>query len=201
MQISTVNCAKCGTPVNVGETTNFVTCLLCGARLAVKRTDDSVFTEVAPEGSEVAQEVVKRAEPTAQERNEAIRAKKRERLIQDIEKINGEWEKEAKGWGQRYHNGKDAIPTVAVVQKQLKIWSRITIVLVPIVVFLIWALTLINNFAPVIPYILFLGFAIWRWKSSADDEIYAKAFEDAYTRYKYKYRNLRDEMDKLAKHP
>jgi hypothetical protein len=43
-----VCCNECGADLDVGPTTNFVACARCGARLAVRRTGSSIFTERAP---------------------------------------------------------------------------------------------------------------------------------------------------------
>src|SRR5947209_14014593 len=41
-------CNECGAQLRVGATTNFVTCARCNARLAVRRTGTTIFTERAP---------------------------------------------------------------------------------------------------------------------------------------------------------
>jgi hypothetical protein len=47
MPVSSVNCNLCGASLEIPLTTNFATCGNCGARLAIKRTATSIFTESA----------------------------------------------------------------------------------------------------------------------------------------------------------
>ena len=45
MEMVSVRCNHCGAPLEVGETTRFVTCQFCDSQLEVKHTESSVFTE------------------------------------------------------------------------------------------------------------------------------------------------------------
>lgn len=45
MDTLSVRCNHCGAPLQVSDTTRFVTCQFCHSSLEVKRTDNSIFTE------------------------------------------------------------------------------------------------------------------------------------------------------------
>lgn len=45
MTTVSVRCNHCGAPLDVAESTRFVTCSFCNCQLEVKRTENSVFTE------------------------------------------------------------------------------------------------------------------------------------------------------------
>jgi uncharacterized Zn finger protein (UPF0148 family) len=45
-EITSVACNHCGAPLEIGPTTNFVTCAYCGYKLQVHRSASSVYTEV-----------------------------------------------------------------------------------------------------------------------------------------------------------
>lgn len=46
-----VDCNACGSSLGVSETTRFVTCGKCKARLAIKRSEGAIYTEVLAEPS------------------------------------------------------------------------------------------------------------------------------------------------------
>jgi hypothetical protein len=46
MEVQSLSCNGCGAALDVGPATNFVTCVHCGSRLAIKRTASSAYTEV-----------------------------------------------------------------------------------------------------------------------------------------------------------
>src|SRR5262245_23859020 len=45
-EVTSVACNHCGAPLDIGPTTNFVTCAYCGYKLQVHRSASSVYTEV-----------------------------------------------------------------------------------------------------------------------------------------------------------
>lgn len=45
METHSVRCNHCGAPLQVADSTRFVTCQFCQSSLEVKRTDSSIFTE------------------------------------------------------------------------------------------------------------------------------------------------------------
>lgn len=59
METLSVRCNHCGAPLQVADSTRFVTCQFCQSNLAVKRTDSSVFTE---EVAQIAENTGKMAE-------------------------------------------------------------------------------------------------------------------------------------------
>ena len=59
METLSVRCNHCGAPLQVSDTTRFVTCQFCQSSLEVKRTDSSIFTE---EVAKIAENTGKMAE-------------------------------------------------------------------------------------------------------------------------------------------
>jgi len=78
MSAPSVNCNLCGSSLEITPTTNFATCGSCGAKLAIKRTATSIFTEPAgdePNG------------PLADQLNQL-------KLQNEVYRIDLEWQKE-----------------------------------------------------------------------------------------------------------
>ena len=57
-----VDCNGCGSPLAISDTTHFVTCAKCAARLEVKRSDTSLYTEVLDTGVKVLKQELARLE-------------------------------------------------------------------------------------------------------------------------------------------
>lgn len=99
MEVSSVNCNNCGAPLEVGPGTNFVTCSHCGARLAVKRTATSSYTELM--------EHIDR-------KTDAISAQLAEIARQnELERIDREWDQERQGYLTKTKNGNQTEPNAA----------------------------------------------------------------------------------------
>lgn len=59
METHSVRCNRCGAPLQVADSTRFVTCQFCQSSLEVKRTESSIFTE---EVAKIAENTGKMAE-------------------------------------------------------------------------------------------------------------------------------------------
>lgn len=46
MRVQALSCNNCGAPLDVPESSNYITCSHCGSRLIVRRTDSAAYTEV-----------------------------------------------------------------------------------------------------------------------------------------------------------
>ena len=99
MQVEAINCNKCGAPLEVSATTNFVTCGHCGSRLAVKRTGSSAFTELL-------EQLDQKTDAMARQLAELSYRSERER-------IDREWEQERAGFLTTDKHGKTHEPNAA----------------------------------------------------------------------------------------
>jgi DNA-directed RNA polymerase subunit RPC12/RpoP len=54
-----VDCNECGRTLSIGEHTRFVTCAKCAARLVVKRSDTSTYTEMLSDVTELKEELAR----------------------------------------------------------------------------------------------------------------------------------------------
>jgi hypothetical protein len=84
MKLISVNCNGCGAPLNVGPNTRFVTCVQCGARLAVVRSESSAYTEML-------EQLDKKTDAIAEQLAEIQRHN-------EVERIDREWELEKQQW-------------------------------------------------------------------------------------------------------
>jgi hypothetical protein len=99
MQIESVSCNNCGAPLDVGARTNFVTCGQCGSRLAIKRTESSLYTELL---GKIDQKTDTMARHLAELRYHA-----------ELEKLDREWEQEKQGFLTTDKSGNKHEPTIA----------------------------------------------------------------------------------------
>jgi LSD1 subclass zinc finger protein len=99
MEIVSLNCNSCGAPLQVTAGTNYVTCTHCGARLAVKRTGNSAYTEILEK---------------LDQKTDAIAAQLEEITRQnEVERIDREWEQEREKYLTRHKDGSMTEPHAA----------------------------------------------------------------------------------------
>jgi DNA-directed RNA polymerase subunit RPC12/RpoP len=96
MQVEAVNCNKCGAPLEVSASTNFVTCAHCGSRLAIKRTGSSAFTETL-------ERLDQKTDAMAQQLAEL-------RYHAELERLDREWEQERRKYLTTDKHGKTHEP-------------------------------------------------------------------------------------------
>lgn len=99
MQVESVNCNKCGAPLEVSASTNYVTCSHCGSRLAIKRTGTSSFTETL---EKLDQKTDAMAQQLAELRHHA-----------ELERIDREWELERQSFLSTDKQGNKHEPSAA----------------------------------------------------------------------------------------
>jgi len=90
MQLTTLDCNNCGAPLEVSDSTQYVSCGHCGAQLVVRRTSNSAFTEIL---DEMLQRLTR-----IERQNELV----------DLER---EWEEEKQSYLIQGKNGVSHIPT------------------------------------------------------------------------------------------
>lgn len=91
-----VACNHCGAPLQVEETTRFVTCAYCKSQLEVKRTGSSYFTSALERIDQNTQQIA--------EDVEAIR------LQHELERVDREWELEQQKFMTRDEDGNVQYP-------------------------------------------------------------------------------------------
>lgn len=84
MTTESVRCNHCGAPLEVADSTRFVTCSFCDCQLEVKRTDSSIFTEEV--------ERIARATDRMADSLEVIK------LQNEIEQLDREWDGTRSGY-------------------------------------------------------------------------------------------------------
>ena len=99
MEIMTLNCNSCGAPLDVAAGTNYVTCTHCGARLAVKRTGNSAYTEIL-------EKLDQKTDAIAAQLEEITRHN-------ELERIDREWEQEREKYLTRHKDGRLTEPHAA----------------------------------------------------------------------------------------
>jgi hypothetical protein len=112
-----VVCNECGADLAVGPTTNFVTCARCDARLVVRRTGSSIFTERAPGDVHVTDAPIpprQRFEGPEAGEADVMRARLRhlEREAR-IDRIDREWQVEREQYMVSGRGGRRQVPTMA----------------------------------------------------------------------------------------
>jgi DNA-directed RNA polymerase subunit RPC12/RpoP len=96
MEIVSLNCNSCGAPLRVTAGTNYVTCTHCGARLAVKRSGNSAYTEILEK---------------LDQKTDAIAAQLEEITRQnEVERIDREWEQEREQYLTHHKDGTRSEP-------------------------------------------------------------------------------------------
>jgi DNA-directed RNA polymerase subunit RPC12/RpoP len=100
VEIVPLNCNNCGATLDVGPQTNFVTCTHCGARLAVKRTATSAYTEIL-------EKIDQKTDAIAAQLAEIARHN-------ELERLDREWERERASLLVRGKHGQRHVPTDAV---------------------------------------------------------------------------------------
>jgi len=100
MELVPVNCNGCGAALDVGPETRFVTCVQCGARLAVKRSETAAYTEAL-------EELDKKTDAIVEQLAEI-------RLQNEIERIDREWEQERDRYMISHKNGTKTEPNATM---------------------------------------------------------------------------------------
>lgn len=91
METVSVCCNHCGAPLEVTESTRFVTCQFCKAKLAVKHTSSTVFTEVIEQLAETTARMAGNLEVIE--------------IQNDIEKLDREWEQDEQNYMVKTKHG------------------------------------------------------------------------------------------------
>lgn len=120
MQREYVNCNQCGASLEVASTTNYVTCGKCGARLMVRRTGASIFTERVESPTTITTPDLKGAvlnyaevAPAGVDADELTELKQRNelnRLENQLNRLDLEWERDKKRYMVRGRYGHRYIP-------------------------------------------------------------------------------------------
>lgn len=160
MEMVALNCNSCGASLEVGPGTNFVTCAHCGARLAVKRTGTSSYTELLE---------------SIDRKTDAIAAQLAEISHQnELERIDQEWEQERQKFVAKDQNGTEFGPSAGA--------GAFAAVAVGVFgVFLMGLAVLLDAWVMGLPGLLTCGFAVALWWRERDRE---ERFELAEARYR-----------------
>lgn len=113
-----VNCNQCGATLTISRATNFVTCGSCDTSLTVHRTGFSTFTELTQKPTEITPEPVRESAPAPNverasgrrdELSELQRQNEVNRLENQLNRLDFEWEKEKEQYmiTRRYGYGRD----------------------------------------------------------------------------------------------
>lgn len=100
MKLVSVDCNHCGAPLEVGETTRFVTCGYCSKRLAVQRTDSAIYTEVLDEIRQTTNQLADDMEVI--------------KMQNQIEQLDREWAMEREGYMVRNKHGVKEPPVTGI---------------------------------------------------------------------------------------
>jgi len=120
MKLVAVNCNGCGAALDAGPDTRFVTCVHCGARLAVKRSESAAYTEVL-------EKLERKTDAIADQ----LAAMQRQN---EVERIDREWEKERETYLSTSKSGKKYEPsaTLGIIAGSLMglfglVWSTVAL--------------------------------------------------------------------------
>ncbi|MEO1999339.1 MAG: hypothetical protein ABGZ17_29190 [Planctomycetaceae bacterium] len=86
LSYTAVHCDNCGSPLDVPQSSSFVSCQHCGSGLAIHRTDTVVYTE----------QIEKLSRQTKQVENDVTQLQRR----LDLEKVDREWDTERRRLGR-----------------------------------------------------------------------------------------------------
>jgi hypothetical protein len=117
--VENLNCNQCGANLEVGASVNFVTCARCGAALVVRRTGTSSYTEVVEKQTDIA------AGPrptssryfeveTAEFKDELVRQNALNRLENQLNRLDINWEREKEQYMLAGRYGHRYIPTAGL---------------------------------------------------------------------------------------
>ena len=101
MQVESLTCNKCGAPLDVPATVDFLSCGHCGSRLVVNRTGNAHYTETI-------EQLSKRAERMEEDIDRLA-------LENDLEKLEREWQQEREQYMVRGKDGSLSEPGNALV--------------------------------------------------------------------------------------
>src|SRR4028119_96003 len=99
MEIESLSCNKCGAPLDVPTSADYVTCGYCGSALAVRRTGSAHYTELLVRLEQHTEYLAGRTEYL--------------RLRDEVEALDAEWQRERKRYLTRRLNRSLRAPTHA----------------------------------------------------------------------------------------
>ena len=215
MSQDSVNCNECGLLLDVASTTNFVTCGNCNTPLVVRRTGASIYTERAAAQTDITDSEYKRvvspsvdagsAVPTGNELSELRRQQEINRLENQLNRLDLEWEQKKEKYmmtgryGHRYLPNKGSSVGGGIVVAVFGIlW---TIFAFGITTGFTWSLSEEQFGPPPIVRILFplfgVFFVIFGISQSVRSYNKAEQYEQAHERYLSQRSKLFDEMDRV----
>ncbi|MDQ5825686.1 MAG: hypothetical protein M3441_15950 [Chloroflexota bacterium] len=97
MEIESLSCQKCGGPLDVPTSADFVTCGYCGSALAVRRNGSAHYTELLERLEQHTQYLAGRTEYL--------------RLRDEVEALDAEWQRERRRYLMRRLSGSLRAPT------------------------------------------------------------------------------------------
>ena len=144
MQVESLSCNKCGAPLDVPATVDFLTCGHCGSRLVVKRTGSAHYTETI-------EQLSKRAERMEEDIDRLA-------LENDLERLEREWQQEREQYMVRGKDGSLSEPGNALaLQIGIGVFSGL-LMLIAIGYFAPWGAAA----APLwLIVLLFVAFTVW----------------------------------------
>ncbi|HZT78776.1 MAG TPA: hypothetical protein VFA26_01020 [Gemmataceae bacterium] len=169
MSPETLNCNQCGAELHVPPTTNYVACMRCGARLAVRRQGDAAYTE--PVGQDQGP-----PEPVADQLAEI-------RYQNEIARIDREWQMEREQYLIRGRYG-SYVPSPG---------GSVLGGMVVVVFGIIWTMMAVSMGAPLFfplfgLVFIFLGIGVSLWSHSK-----AVSYREAFERYRRRRASVRPE--------
>ena len=97
MPVVSVSCNHCGAPLEVAESTRFVTCRHCGSRLKIEHGQGAAYTEVLEELQATQREMADDIETL--------------RLQNELERVDREWSDEQRSFETTDKHGRRSLPT------------------------------------------------------------------------------------------
>ncbi len=157
MQLISLNCNHCGAPLEVAESTKFVTCTHCSTRLAIRHGDGSAFTEQLDQIGERQEEMLDRLERI--EHHHAVEA------------LDREWERELVDYMVTDKHGRQHLPST----------MSVTMSFVVAIFGIFWTVMAGAMFPPMAVFgLLFIGFAIFGGLKTHQK---AQAYQEGLRRY------------------
>jgi DNA-directed RNA polymerase subunit RPC12/RpoP len=111
MRVDALSCNKCGAPLQVSETTNYVTCSHCGSRLVVRRNEAAVYTEILSEIKQDTGAILNHTNTLLEQNRQMASQLTRMRLQGELEKLDQEWASTEKAYFASFHEGTKRIPS------------------------------------------------------------------------------------------
>lgn len=111
-----VPCNECGVEIEIASTTNFATCASCGAKLAVRRTGTSTFTERVAPPTDITTTpglvgAVPLPEASTPRLSELERQSELNRLENELNRLDLEWDREKESYMIMGRYGHRYLPT------------------------------------------------------------------------------------------